>query len=96
MTSLGGFATGITYGDGYNAGHWRMQDPAIGIMDPTLAMGERADISMLDLRAMDVIGYQVVPEPGTLAVLLAGAWLLRRRGQRRQYGQFVGLQHHQG
>ncbi|MCY2927114.1 MAG: NF038122 family metalloprotease [Planctomycetota bacterium] len=81
-TPLGEFSTGITYGDEFGAGHWKVQGSPLGIMDPTLAKGELGAISGLDLRAMDVIGYKVVPEPGTLTGLLAGACLLRRRRAR--------------
>lgn len=36
-------------------------DERIGIMEPTLAIGERNDISWVDLVAMDAIGYDLTP-----------------------------------
>jgi hypothetical protein len=54
-------------------------------MDPTLANGQTFPLTYADLRALDVIGWdlQAVPEPGTLVGLglgLAGiAWRVRRR-----------------
>jgi hypothetical protein len=55
-TELGKFSTGKK-GDGYQASHWKQQDNPLGIMDPTLGLGEKGNISELDLRAFDVIGY---------------------------------------
>lgn len=92
LTNLGGFSTGVTYGDGRDASHWKIQDPAIGLMDPTLAPGERARVTDLDLKALDAIGYQVVPEPCTLVALLAGACLVHRGRVRAHAGARAGLQ----
>ena len=44
-------------GDGFQGSHWEKKSDPIGIMDPDLALGERANISDMDLRAFDVIGY---------------------------------------
>ena len=44
-------------GDGYQASHWARSSHPLGIMDPDIALGERGNISDLDLRAFDVIGY---------------------------------------
>jgi hypothetical protein len=60
-TRLGNFANGEYErfgGDGYQASHWQ-QDSSQGIMNPILPVGERRDISALDLKAMDVIGWDV-------------------------------------
>lgn len=60
-TKLGEFANGDYTdfgGDGYQASHWQ-QNSSQGIMDPVLAVGERKDISTLDLIAMDVIGWDL-------------------------------------
>jgi hypothetical protein len=54
-------------GDGNQASHWKTQvvvQPAIGIMIPSLALGERQTISDHDVRAMDLIGYNAVGEDG--------------------------------
>jgi hypothetical protein len=65
-------ATGDYTGDGNQASHWK-DNLSLGIMDPTAAAGETTTISQNDLIAMDLIGWQVVPEPGTLAILLSAA-----------------------
>ncbi|WP_424100607.1 NF038122 family metalloprotease [Moorena producens] len=48
-------------GDGYQASHWDGHGNDLGIMKPALGWGERADISPLDLRAFDVIGWDLNP-----------------------------------
>ncbi len=57
------FATGENKGkngDGYQASHWKRQNgQPLGILDPDLRKGERANISALDLRLLDVIGWDV-------------------------------------
>ena len=67
-TALGQFSTGKN-GDGYQASHWKQQNNPLGIMDPTLAMGEKGTISELDLRAFDVIGYDRKLETVSLDLL---------------------------
>ena len=61
-TSLAHFSEGADLllgfgGDGFQGSHWQKSFTPIGIMDPDLALGERTNISDLDLRAFDVIGY---------------------------------------
>ena len=78
-TNLATFSTGAYNGDGRQASHWK-DNLGIGIMDPTLAPGEFADITTMDRRGMDVIGYNlVIPEPSSLALLALPALLLVRR-----------------
>jgi len=84
------FSTGIGLaGDGKQAGHWKL-DGSFGLLDPSLGAGvalTSAFESLLlgpglpaDLIALDVIGWTVVPEPGTAGLMmLAGVALLRRR-----------------
>jgi hypothetical protein len=85
-------STGFAMGDGNQASHWKddflvVDDtlyigPLIGIMDPTLPFGTMEEISDADLRAMELIGYDVVPEPGTASVVVLGVSLaLTRRGR---------------
>lgn len=77
----------------YGGSHWADSGSAdpIGLMDPTLAVGEISKILRPDLRALDLIGYEVVtqlryrgrsavatariPEPGTLSLVALGCGL---------------------
>jgi hypothetical protein len=81
LTNLAGFSTGVVHGDGRQASHWK-DALGLGTMDPTAAPGELLLFTSLDLRAFDVIGYDLaVPEPGTLALsclALAALNLLKR------------------
>lgn len=61
-TSVARFSTGINFGDGRQASHWK-DGFGIGIMDPTAAPGELLDISTTDLRAFDVIGWNLAGTP---------------------------------
>ena len=61
-TALANFSSGsdtTAGGDGYQSSHWKNQSNALGIVDPTLAVGERSEISALDLQAFDVIGWDI-------------------------------------
>lgn len=73
-------STGAYTGDGNQASHWK-DNLGLGIMDPTLASGEISSISANDLRALDLIGYEitVVPEPGVMMPLVAAGLLALRR-----------------
>lgn len=53
---LAQFATGQYNGDGHQAGHWK---PGLGLMDAQQADGTRAGVTRLDLRALDVIGWDL-------------------------------------
>lgn len=78
-------STGKNLGDGQQAGHW--QDDGlffnpIGIMDPTLPYGVYESITAADLMAFNLIGYDIVPEPGRFMLLALAAVMLtlhRRR-----------------
>jgi len=71
VTSLGAFSTGLRNGDGRQASHWK-DNLGLGILDPTLGSGELAVVTALDVRAFDVMGYDVVvvPEPSAGAIIL--------------------------
>lgn len=78
VTGNSQFATGLTFGDGRQASHWK-DNLGLGILDPTAAAGELMVITPLDIRLFDVIGYnltadqvEAVPEPATLGLMAAG------------------------
>lgn len=74
-------STGVERGDGRQGSHWK-DGLGLGILDPTAAPGELLAISQNDLRALDLIGWDVAPEPTTLALLAAAILTLRRRARR--------------
>ncbi|VGO19688.1 NF038122 family metalloprotease [Pontiella sulfatireligans] len=73
-------STGATWGDGSQASHWK-DNQGLGIMDPTASNGELLQISDLDLLGFDVIGYNIIPEPSSLALIALcgglGLWIRR-------------------
>ena len=87
------FSTGGNFGDGWQASHWK-DNRGIGLLDPTAIAGTQLDLTDADLRAFDIIGYNLagsasVPfefSPG-LGLLLAGSGFtylkLRKRQQRK-------------
>ncbi len=82
-TALGTFSTGQVHGDGRQASHWK-DNLSLGIMDPTAATGEFLNVTALDLKGFDVIGWNLttVPEPG--ALLLGAGWLIGLAAARRR------------
>jgi hypothetical protein len=83
VTDSGSFATGVNFGDGRQASHWK-DGLGMGVMDPTAAAGELLSISNRDLRAFDVIGWQRIPEPSTVLLVLVGCFGLSRTLRRRK------------
>lgn len=78
-TSLGAFSTGAYNGIGTQASHWQVLSGE-GIMDPTVSKGQLMSITALDQTALDVIGFDIVPEPGShILVAIGGLILLFRR-----------------
>jgi hypothetical protein len=58
-------------------------------MRPTISAGVSYDAMPADLLAMDAIGWDVataVPEPASMAMLLAGLGVIGLRAQRRTKG----------
>ncbi|MGB5635188.1 MAG: NF038122 family metalloprotease, partial [Waterburya sp.] len=61
-TAVAYFATGTSNdlgGDGYQASHWKQQDNTLGIMDPVLGIGQKREITELDIQLFDAIGWDV-------------------------------------
>jgi hypothetical protein len=78
------FSDGQYFGDARQASHWK-DSLGIGIMDPTVAPGELLAISQNDVRALDVIGWDIAtPEPGAGGLLAAGLTVLAIRLRRRR------------
>lgn len=63
-TDEGEFSTGRRFGDGQQASHWR-DNLGLGIMDPTVAPGETSEITALDTRLFDVVGWDLEPPAAT-------------------------------
>lgn len=79
-------STGVARGDGRQAGHWKDGDltgTVMGTMDPTIGYGQIFTLSGADLRALDLIGYDIAPVPEPIAafgvVWFAFAMSRRRR-----------------
>lgn len=54
---LGGeFSTGVNWGDGQQASHWK---EGLGMMDPTSLRGEMGTLRALDLAAFDALGWNL-------------------------------------
>ncbi len=79
----GGFATGVNFGDTRQASHWK-DNLGWGIMDPTaVPAGQLNIVTALDLQALDVIGWNLIPVPEPTSLVLvclpfAIAGVLRR------------------
>jgi hypothetical protein len=59
-TALAQMSTGENTGmggDGEQASHWKQQNNSVGIMSPLLNTGVRSNITAIDARAFDVIGW---------------------------------------
>nr|RNJ68598.1 MAG: hypothetical protein EDM05_16075 [Leptolyngbya sp. IPPAS B-1204] len=67
ITKNADFATGVDRslgGDGYQASHWKSSGGGLGIMEPDIDLGSRRNVTGLDRRGFDVIGW----DPGTASV----------------------------
>ncbi|MBX7168376.1 MAG: NF038122 family metalloprotease [Pirellulales bacterium] len=56
-------STGVSTGDGRQASHWKdnnLSGTLIGVMDPTLAPQQVVPVSYADIRALDLIGWDIV------------------------------------
>ncbi|TAE87536.1 MAG: hypothetical protein EAZ65_05280 [Verrucomicrobia bacterium] len=78
------FSTGVYNGDGRQASHWKdnaLTGSLIGALDPTISPQQVFQLSSADLRAFDLIGWDLVsvPEPGLLSLASLTALLFGRR-----------------
>jgi len=63
-------STGLTQGDGRQASHWKANEltgTLLGLMDPTLGFGEKATVTLKDLRALDLLGWDIELLAGDLS-----------------------------
>ncbi|MEM9480013.1 MAG: NF038122 family metalloprotease [Verrucomicrobiota bacterium] len=74
-------STGANTGNGAQASHWLETFPQIGILDPFISPGQIGEITPADVRALDLIGYDFIPEPGISGLLLAALGLVFRRNR---------------
>ena len=62
-TPLAHFSTGtqdLGLGfDGFQGSHWKQQSNELGIMDPLISLGERREVQALDLKAFDIMGWDL-------------------------------------
>ena len=71
--STGTTGAGYPGADGRQASHWKADEltgELIGVLDPTIPSARIYAISAADLRALDLIGYEIaIPEPGAVTLL---------------------------
>ena len=64
-------STGTFTGDAREASHWKddgYTGQLLGVMDPSMSFGVAESVSANDVRALDLIGYDAVPEPAPVVV----------------------------
>jgi hypothetical protein len=86
-SAIESFSTGDAHGNGFQASHFGTSH--LTLMRPTISAGVSYDAMPADLLAMDAIGWDVataVPEPASMAMLLAGLGVIGLRAQRRTKG----------
>ena len=82
-------STGAFTGNGSQASHW-LDDSLnssvmIGMMDPSIVHGQTFTVTDADLRALDLIGYEITtPEPSTFLLGALGIVGLLGWGRRRR------------
>ena len=88
------FALGVAFGDGRQASHWK-DSLGIGLLDPTAAQGELLQVTVNDVLALDVVGWNVsaIPEPHPAWLFAAGLGLVAIRGRRQAAAAAAALVH---
>ncbi len=72
LFSTGGSTVG---GDGYQTSHWKNNPVSpLGIMNPSLTMGSSIGISDLDLKMLDLMGWDLVERSRTLMEAVGLDW----------------------
>jgi hypothetical protein len=56
-------------GDGFQASHWKSSGGALGVMEPTIAPGQRKGLRPLDQQALDAIGWDAGTGQANLTTL---------------------------
>jgi len=88
-TPIASFATGEIFGDGDMAGHWQ-DGSGTGLFIPNPAMGQLLSLSALDVAALDVIGFDAIPEPSSFALLAVGLVTMTVYRRRRRASSTEG------
>ncbi len=81
------FSTGAFDGGGRHASHWKdtgLNGTRVGTMEPTLASGTFVPVGSNDLRALDLIGYDIAATPVPTAFYLFASGLLGFVGMARK------------
>jgi Ca2+-binding RTX toxin-like protein len=72
--SVAAFASGkdkTVGGDGSQASHWKGTPGSSGLMNPTLGLAERSTLQGIDLRAFDIIGWNIASQGANTSLNLA-------------------------
>jgi hypothetical protein len=56
-------------GDGFQASHWKASGGSLGIMEPSIAPGQRKNLQALDRQALDAIGWDAGSGSANIATL---------------------------
>ncbi len=75
-TTLATFSSGTRTdlgGDGNQSSHWKSTGNVLGIMDPSLGLGQRRQITNLDAIAFDVIGWDLQNKTSNLKTVYGDA-----------------------
>jgi hypothetical protein len=82
-TELADFSTGIEFGDGFQAQHWKELPVSLGLLDPDIDPAELGVLKPLDIMALDVVGWTLIPEPSSVILACMGLVAVAAVGWRR-------------